>query len=126
MHTKFKSVGKGPPIEKNSLVKSLEVIKMRSLALQMANASLRAENKTYVIVDVGDFNFGPYMAIVAFVRAIHGFGHRMKGQDANGECPHIYLPSNPRGKKFTPSICNVSLSNFLGEDLDNIDVDKWK
>jgi hypothetical protein len=76
-------------IDRGGAVSTLEVIAMRILALEVANASGGAKNKAYVIVDIGGLGVGPNMAVIAFVHAVHGFGLRMKGRDAyRGEDKH--------------------------------------
>ena len=37
----------------------------------------------YIIGDIGGPGFGPNMAVIAFVHAVHGFGLRMRGRDTN-------------------------------------------
>ena len=58
---------------------TLEVVAMRILALEVANAHGGAKNKAYVISNVGGQGFGPDMANVAFVHAVHEFGLCMRG-----------------------------------------------
>jgi hypothetical protein len=60
----------------------LEVIAKMILALEVANASGGSKNKAYVIADISGLGLGPNMAAIAFVHAVHGFGLRMRGQDA--------------------------------------------
>ena len=57
----------------------LEVIALRILALEVANACGGAKNKAYVIVDHGGLGLGPNTAVIAFVHAVHRFGLRMRG-----------------------------------------------
>ena len=68
---------------------TLEVIALRILALEVASASGRANNKAHVIAHIGDMGLGLNMAVIEFVHAVHGFGLRMRGQNTNwGEDKH--------------------------------------
>jgi hypothetical protein len=57
---------------------TLEVITKRILA----NVGGGAKNKAHIIGEIGGPGFGPNMAVIAFVHAVHGFGLRMRGRDA--------------------------------------------
>ena len=50
---------------------TLEVIALRILALEVPNVSGGTLNKAHVIGDIGGLGFGPNMAVMAFVHAIH-------------------------------------------------------
>jgi hypothetical protein len=56
---------------------TLEVVASRIMALEVANAGGRLKSKAYVIGNVGGLGFGPDMAVVAFIHAVHGFGLRI-------------------------------------------------
>jgi hypothetical protein len=62
---------------------TLEVIALRILALEVANASGGTKRKVHGIGDIGCLGLGPNMAIIAFVHAVHGFGLCIKGRDTN-------------------------------------------
>jgi hypothetical protein len=86
----------------------LEVIAKRILALEVANASRRLKSKAYNIVNIDGLDFGPTMAVIAFVHAVHGFGLCMRGRDAYWGLTNIHFPSKRGGRTFTSSICKVS------------------
>ena len=69
---------------------TLEVVALRILALEVANACGGAKNKAYVIVVIGGMGLGPNMAVLEFVHAVHGFGLCMGGQETNlGQDKHL-------------------------------------
>lgn len=67
-------------IDGRDAMSTLEVIATGILALEVANTRRGAKSKAHVIGDIGGLGFGPNMAVVAFVHALHGFGLRMRGR----------------------------------------------
>jgi hypothetical protein len=57
---------------------TLKVVASRIMALEVANVGGRSKNKAQDIGNVGGLGFGPDMAVVAFIHAVHGFGLRIR------------------------------------------------
>ena len=57
---------------------TLKIVTRRIMTLQVANAGGRTKSKAKVIGNVGGLGFGPDMAVVAFIHAVHRFGLRMR------------------------------------------------
>ena len=79
---------------------TLEVIALRILALEVANASGGAKSKAHVIGDIGCLGLGPNMAVIAFVHTVHGFGLCMRRRDTYwGKNKHLN-PIKARGQEI--------------------------
>ena len=79
---------------------TLEVIALKICTLEVANASGGPKRKAHVIGDIGGLGFGPNMAVIAFVHAIHGFGLCMRGSPTNwGEDKH-HITIKARGEEI--------------------------
>jgi hypothetical protein len=79
---------------------TLEVIALRILALEVANASGGTKRKAHGIGDIGCLGLGPNMSIIAFVHAVHGFGLCMRCRDTNwGEDEH-HITIKARGQEI--------------------------
>jgi hypothetical protein len=87
-------------IKRGGPMSTLDVITLRILALEVANASGGAKRKAHVIGDIGCLGLGLNMAVIVFVHAVHGFGFRMMGGDINwGEDKH-HITIKARGEEI--------------------------
>ena len=65
------------------VVKRRMVVALQIFALEVTDASGRAERKTKVIFDVRGLGLGPHMSVVALVHALHGFRFRMRRRSSD-------------------------------------------
>ena len=94
---------------------TLKVVASRIMTLQVANAGGRTKSKAQAIRNVGGLGFGPNMAVVAFVHAVHRFGLRMKRGDTNGGDKHLITIKARRKEIHIHNLQSVII--YLLEDV---------
>ena len=95
---------------------TLKVVTSRIMTLQVANAGGQIKSKTQTIRNVGGLGFGPDMAVVAFVHAIHRFGLRMRRGYTNGwEDKHLITIKARRKEIHIHDVQSVII--YLLEDV---------